>query len=150
MDGHTEFSSALYSLPKVRLTKPHCALVIDRVTIGSVLNDPEHNLIAILSTFPQMPALANTKVVIFGGSTGLGFGVAKAALAEGASVIISSSNHAKLQTAAERLDGGERVATEVLDLKDEEAIKAFFQRAGKFDHLVLTVRDLLAQRKHAE
>jgi len=76
-----------------------------------------------------------------GGTSGIGFGVAKAALAEGASVVVCSSKESKVINALERLVGGERAAGEILDVSDEAAVKAFFEKTGKFDHLVYTAGD---------
>lgn len=47
--------------------------------------------------------IANNKVLILGGTSGIGFCVAEAALESGASIIISSSRQAKLDNALERL-----------------------------------------------
>lgn len=43
-------------------------------------------------------------VLVVGGSTGIGFAVAEAALEHGANVIISSSNQSKIDAAIERLE----------------------------------------------
>jgi NAD(P)-dependent dehydrogenase (short-subunit alcohol dehydrogenase family) len=86
-----------------------------------------------------MPSLSGSKVVVIGGSSGIGFGVAKAALAEGAHVVIASSTESKCTAAVERLGGGESVAAKVLDVNDEDAIKVFFEEMGTVDHLVFTV-----------
>ncbi|KAG8678386.1 fusarubin cluster-dehydrogenase, partial [Ceratobasidium sp. 395] len=47
--------------------------------------------------------LHGKKVLIIGGSSGIGFGVAAAALANGASVVIASSSQPKVGAAVERL-----------------------------------------------
>jgi NAD(P)-dependent dehydrogenase (short-subunit alcohol dehydrogenase family) len=86
-----------------------------------------------------MTSLAGQTVVVVGGSSGLGFATAKASLAEGASVIVCSPNESKLQMAKQRLGGGDKVRTEVLDVRSESAVKAFFEKTGKVDHLVFTV-----------
>jgi NAD(P)-dependent dehydrogenase (short-subunit alcohol dehydrogenase family) len=91
------------------------------------------------STLAPMPPLAGKKILIIGGSSGIGFGVAKAALAEGAHVIIASSSATKLEAATERLGGGERVQNHVVDVSSEESFEALFDKIGKVDHLVYTV-----------
>jgi NAD(P)-dependent dehydrogenase (short-subunit alcohol dehydrogenase family) len=86
-----------------------------------------------------MAPLTNKRVIIIGASAGLGFGVAKAALGEGAHVIICSSNKTRLEAAARELGGGDKLSTDVVDLTSEDSIKAFFDKSGKFEHLVITV-----------
>jgi NAD(P)-dependent dehydrogenase (short-subunit alcohol dehydrogenase family) len=86
-----------------------------------------------------MAPLLDKKVVIIGGTSGIGFAVAKAVLAEGGHVVIGSSSADKAATAASRLDAGGRVAAEVIDISSEESVKALFSKIGSFDHLVITV-----------
>jgi NAD(P)-dependent dehydrogenase (short-subunit alcohol dehydrogenase family) len=86
-----------------------------------------------------MAPLASTRILIIGGTSGIGYGVAKAALAEGATVIVASSSATKVASAKERLSGGERVLGEVVDVSKEGDVKALFERVGSVDHLVFTV-----------
>jgi NAD(P)-dependent dehydrogenase (short-subunit alcohol dehydrogenase family) len=86
-----------------------------------------------------MAPIVGKKVLVIGGSSGLGFSVAKAALAEGAHVIIASSSLTKLEAAAKRLGNNDRLQWHVLDLSNEESFEALFSDIGKVDHLVLTV-----------
>lgn len=86
-----------------------------------------------------MLALSAKKVLVVGGSSGIGFGVAKAALASGASVTIASSSAAKLADAVARLGGGENIRGEPVDVKDENSVKALFEKTGKVDHVVYSV-----------
>lgn len=90
-----------------------------------------------------MPQLAGKHVLIIGGSSGIGFGVARAALAEGAIITIASSNEGKLRAAASRLGGGNAVRTEILDVAQESAVKAFFENVDIIDHLVFSVSVML-------
>jgi NAD(P)-dependent dehydrogenase (short-subunit alcohol dehydrogenase family) len=87
-----------------------------------------------------MAPLANSKVLVIGGSSGIGFGVAKAALAEGATVVIASSSQDKVQAAAARLGNSDKVITDQVDVTSEESVKGLFERVGQLDHLVITVR----------
>jgi NAD(P)-dependent dehydrogenase (short-subunit alcohol dehydrogenase family) len=82
--------------------------------------------------------LKDSRILVVGGGSGIGFAVAAAALAEGAQVTIASTSQAKLQAAAGRLG---RVATSPLDITDEAAVDAFFAGSGDFDHLVTTAGD---------
>ncbi|EIN04882.1 NAD(P)-binding protein [Punctularia strigosozonata HHB-11173 SS5] len=92
--------------------------------------------------------LQGKRVVVVGGSSGIGFAAAKLALVNGASVIISSSNQAKVDAATKRLSefnpGGREVEGRVCDVKGgESAIKAFFDALPEFDHLIWTAGDPL-------
>jgi NAD(P)-dependent dehydrogenase (short-subunit alcohol dehydrogenase family) len=75
------------------------------------------------------------KIVIIGGSSGIGFAIAKAAIHDGANVIIASRSAAKLAKAKAALNNA--VETYQLDLLQEKSIKAFFEHVGPFDHLQL-------------
>jgi len=80
--------------------------------------------------------LTNQKIVIIGGSSGIGYETAKKALEQGAEVIIASRSASKLQKATERL--GPKAEALVLNTAYEEQVKAFFENIGPFDHLVVT------------
>lgn len=88
-----------------------------------------------------MAPLAGKHVLVIGGSSGIGFGVARIALNEGARVTIASSSEAKVRAAVERLGGGDKVAAEVVNAREESEVKALFERVGSIDHLVFTVRN---------
>ncbi|EIN04970.1 NAD(P)-binding protein [Punctularia strigosozonata HHB-11173 SS5] len=91
--------------------------------------------------------LQGKRIVIVGGTSGLGFAVAKAALYAGASVIVSSSNQGRVDAAAKKLSDlgtGQSVEGRVYDVKaGESASKEFFEALPEFDHLVWTAGDLL-------
>lgn len=82
--------------------------------------------------------LAGKHVLVIGGSSGIGFAVAKAALGEGALVTIASSNAEKLRGALDRLGGGESA---VLDVTDEAGVQSFFASSGEVDHIAFTAAD---------
>lgn len=84
-------------------------------------------------------SLKGKKVIILGGSSGLGFAAAKAADAEGAQVIIVSSNQKNIDKALLELSAGS--AGFVVNLRDEQSIKAFFTETGNFDHLIYTAAE---------
>jgi NAD(P)-dependent dehydrogenase (short-subunit alcohol dehydrogenase family) len=85
---------------------------------------------------------ASQRVVIVGGSSGLGLATAIAAAAEGAEVVIASSRQASIDTALTQLP--ETATGFVLDVLDENAVAAFFDGVGEFDHLVYTAGEALA------
>jgi NAD(P)-dependent dehydrogenase (short-subunit alcohol dehydrogenase family) len=89
--------------------------------------------------------LEGRRVLVIGGSSGIGLAVAKAALEEGAQVTIASSSAEKLSHALGRLGAGEAVR---LDVTDEAAVAAFFANSDAFDHIAFTAADW-AQVDHA-
>ncbi|MGN6817216.1 MAG: SDR family oxidoreductase [Sphingomonas sp.] len=86
--------------------------------------------------------LNEQRVLVIGGASGIGHAVAKAAIADGATVTIASTNADKVQAAAEGL--GASSAT--IDVKDEAGVAAFFAASGAFDHVVTTAGDWGGQR----
>lgn len=93
-----------------------------------------------------MTTLQNKIVVVVGGSSGIGFGVALAALQSLASVvIIASSNAERVAGAVARLQAHRlmgKVRGEVLDAKDSAAVKDFAIRLGASDHVARTSGDV--------
>src|SRR5260370_8916092 len=87
----------------------------------------------------QGNGLHNKRVVILGGSSGIGLAVAEQAASEGAKVVIDSSNTERVQKAIESLGGNAQGHT--LDLSDEQAVETLFAKLGAFDHLVFTAGD---------
>lgn len=85
--------------------------------------------------------LKNKRVVVLGGSSGIGFAVAEQALSQGATVVIASSNAERVKNAVESL--GRNAQGFSVDLADERAAKTLFGSLGEFDHLVFTAGDSL-------
>jgi NAD(P)-dependent dehydrogenase (short-subunit alcohol dehydrogenase family) len=83
-----------------------------------------------------MNKLAGKKVLVVGGSSGIGEASAAALLELGAQVTIASRDPLKLQAAAVRI-GGE-VRTAVLDTGNDAGLEAFFAAQGEFDHVVVS------------
>ena len=82
--------------------------------------------------------LAGKRILVVGGGSGIGFAVAKAAKAEGAEVVIASTDADKLQAASDRLGG---VETARLDITDETVVGDYFASSGDFAHIVSTAGD---------
>ena len=76
----------------------------------------------------------NKKVVVVGGSSGIGYATAAMAKAEGAEVIIASRPGARLETAAKQL-GVKAIAA---DVTSDEAVENLFKATGQIDHVVVT------------
>jgi NAD(P)-dependent dehydrogenase (short-subunit alcohol dehydrogenase family) len=84
-------------------------------------------------------ALTDQRVVIIGGTSGIGYAVAEAALADGAEVVVGSSQAANVETAVRNL--GNRASGHTINVRDEADVAAFFEKVGSFDHLVFTAGD---------
>jgi len=85
--------------------------------------------------------LSGKRLVVLGGSSGIGLAVAQQAVAQGATAIIASSNADRVKQAVATIDG--KVEGHALDLSNERDIQEFFQKIGDFDHLVFTAGDTL-------
>ncbi|MEU2339012.1 SDR family oxidoreductase [Streptomyces sp. NPDC013172] len=85
--------------------------------------------------------LQGQRVVVVGGTSGIGLAVAAGAARGGARVVVASrwqgNVDAALKVLPEGTEGG------VLDAGDEEAVRGFFAAVGAFDHLVYTAGDSL-------
>lgn len=97
---------------------------------------------------PRENGFKNQRVVIVGGSSGIGLAVAQEAASLGAEVVIVSSNAARVQEAIKSL-GGE-VQGQAVDVSDEKAVESFFTKLGAFDHLVFTAGDTLQLHELAD
>lgn len=98
--------------------------------------------------------LLNAKVLILGGTSGMGFAVAEGSLEFGARVVISSSSASKLDNALNRLrtaypSSADKISGYTCDLSKPEQlegnIKALLEKAGGgIDHVVFTAGDRLS------
>ena len=82
--------------------------------------------------------LAGKKVVVIGGSSGIGLATAELAKAQGADVVIASRSAAKLDPVAERL----KVTAIPTDVTSDQSVAELFRRTGPVDHVVLTAAQL--------
>jgi NAD(P)-dependent dehydrogenase (short-subunit alcohol dehydrogenase family) len=83
--------------------------------------------------------LHEQRIIIVGGTSGIGYAVAAAAQREGAAVVVASSRAANVEAAVRRLGAGASGAA--LNVNDPQAVEAYFAAAGPFDHLVFTAGD---------
>jgi NAD(P)-dependent dehydrogenase (short-subunit alcohol dehydrogenase family) len=83
-------------------------------------------------------SLDKARVVVIGGTSGIGFAVAALAQQMGADVVIASSNSENVDAAVDGLPGARG---NVIDLRDETSVCRFFDNIGAFDHLALTAGD---------
>ncbi|UEP36093.1 SDR family oxidoreductase [Burkholderia ambifaria] len=79
--------------------------------------------------------LHGKKVLVVGGSSGIGAAAAKAFAQRGAAVTIASRDPAR--AGADVAPDG-HVRTEALDITDTAAVDAFCARVGQFDHVVIS------------
>ena len=82
--------------------------------------------------------LSEKKVIVIGGSSGIGEATAKLALEHGAEVAILSRDEENLRAAAERLG---TVETCAIDVRDERALAYCMEGLAPFDHLVFSASD---------
>ena len=82
-------------------------------------------------------SLKNQKVVIMGGTSGIGLATAKVVTAAGAIAVVTGRDSEKLKNAVADLPSTTKGV--IVDAKSSEALKDFYKNLGKFDHLVLSV-----------
>lgn len=80
--------------------------------------------------------LSGKKIVIIGGSSGIGLAVAKRAAELKANVVMSSRSQDKLNIAKQEVSGN--VEAIAVDMLNEDSINALFNEVGHFDHLIVT------------
>ena len=84
----------------------------------------------------------NTKVLIVGGSSGMGLAVARRSLDAGAEIVIAGRDADRLARAAEALQGDQKVRSVVLDATRETEVARLFDEIGPLDHIVSTAADI--------
>ena len=82
--------------------------------------------------------LAGKKIVVVGGSSGIGLSTAEMAKREGAEIIVASRNAAKLDAIAAKLNASAITA----DVTDDASVENLFKRCGPVDHVVVTAAQL--------
>jgi len=82
--------------------------------------------------------LAGKKIVVVGGSSGIGLATAELAKREGADVVIASRNAEKLNAVAATL-GARAIAA---DVTSDKSIEDLFAACGVVDHVVVTAAQL--------
>ena len=82
--------------------------------------------------------LAGKKVVVVGGSSGIGLATAELAKSKGAEVVIASRNADRLKAVAEKLE----VTAIPTDVTSDESVAQLFRQCGAVDHVVVTAAQL--------
>lgn len=86
---------------------------------------------------PESAGTRRERVVIVGGTSGIGLATAEHQLRQGREVIVTGRGKEKLDAALARLREGASGAS--VDARDEEAVRAFFAGVGPVDHVVAAV-----------
>jgi len=82
--------------------------------------------------------LTGKKIVVVGGSSGIGLSTAELAKSEGADVVVASRNADRLKAVAEKL-GATAITT---DVTSDESVTDLFRKCGPVDHVVVTAAQL--------
>ncbi|KAL2005084.1 hypothetical protein VTN00DRAFT_2934 [Thermoascus crustaceus] len=105
-----------------------------------------------------MPSIAGTNVLILGGTSGIGYAVAQAALREGAAQVhISSSNSTRVAATVSKLKSSSSstttgdvightcdLSTDDVERRLEELLTAVTSSGDKLDHIIYTAGDALS------
>ena len=83
-------------------------------------------------------SLDGKRVIVIGGTSGIGFAIAALSRELGAEVVIASSNAKKVEAAIPCLNGA---IGRIVDLRDEASVSRLFETIGRFDHLAITAGD---------
>ena len=92
--------------------------------------------------------LKDKRIIVLGGTSGIGLAVAEAAATDGAQVLVASSDDERVKRALRMLPAS--AEGHVLDLSNATAIEAFFDAVGPLDHLVYTAGESLKLSPLAE
>jgi NAD(P)-dependent dehydrogenase (short-subunit alcohol dehydrogenase family) len=86
-------------------------------------------------------SISGSRVLVVGGTSGIGLAVAAAVAERGATPIVASRRAASVETALAALPAGAEGAT--VDLTDEASVAALAQQHAPFDHVVFTAGEPL-------
>lgn len=84
-----------------------------------------------------MPTLSTSRIVVIGGTSGIGFGVAARLADHGGEVVIASRNPDRVARAVAEFPGG-NVRGAVVDIGAEAAVTETFAQLGPVDGVVIT------------
>ncbi|KAI0121168.1 oxidoreductase [Xylariales sp. AK1849] len=93
--------------------------------------------------------LHGKKILVIGGSSGIGYGAAEILLAAGAHVTIISSSGDKVEAAVKRLDNP-NVQGKVGNVRDEEAFTQLLVSSAPVDHVVFSGVDVIIRGNLAD
>jgi len=87
-------------------------------------------------------SLIHHRVLVIGGSSGMGHATARAAADAGAEVVITATSPERLTAALADLPAG--CSGQVTNLREEASVAALLDQVGTLDHLVITAGDAVA------
>jgi NAD(P)-dependent dehydrogenase (short-subunit alcohol dehydrogenase family) len=85
--------------------------------------------------------MESKRVIVIGGTSGIGLAVARAAASDGADVTVASARQSSVRRALAELPS--TANGRVLDVTDELAVESFFADLGDFDHLAYSAGETL-------
>ena len=94
--------------------------------IGKALYPPKKEILPIITTVDKDKVLNGKVALITGGSSGIGFAIAKAFVKSGCKVIIAGTNEAKLEHAVKNLYGSKGL---LINVRDTSSLKAKIESA---------------------
>ena len=80
-------------------------------------------------------SLSDKKVLVIGGSSGMGLAIAAASAQAGAKVLIAGRSEVRLKEAAASIESS--VKWQAVDFTDETSVESLFASVGPIDHLVI-------------
>jgi NAD(P)-dependent dehydrogenase (short-subunit alcohol dehydrogenase family) len=86
--------------------------------------------------------VANTRILVVGGGSGMGLALAKRCLNAGAKVIIVGRSEDKLKRARAELQKPAALDTIAVDITQQDQVADLFKRVGRLDHIVSTAADI--------
>lgn len=87
-------------------------------------------------------AFQDTRILIVGGSSGMGLALARRCLEAGAVVTIAGRSAERLQAARAALPAPAQLDTVAVDIAQEAQVAELFARTGPLDHIVSTAADI--------
>jgi NAD(P)-dependent dehydrogenase (short-subunit alcohol dehydrogenase family) len=93
--------------------------------------------------------LVGKKILVVGGTSGIGFGAAEILLDAGAHVIVVSSSPARVEDAVKRLANA-NVSGKAGDVRDEEAFTELLKSLAPLDHIVFSGVDKIIRGSLAD
>jgi NAD(P)-dependent dehydrogenase (short-subunit alcohol dehydrogenase family) len=85
--------------------------------------------------------MTTQRVLIIGGSSGIGLALAGLLLADGAQVTVAGRSPDRLSAAAKQLDQPERLRTEQVDIGREDQVRRLMAATAPLQHVVVTALD---------